>query len=63
MRGEDGVEWHDIARYFTVGTSTGTVHHLQCTCGDKFDDVTEKAVMRKHFQHGVLKMRRGEVPQ
>lgn len=54
---------HGIDRYFMVGSSTGTVHHVQCTCGDKFSDITEKAVMRKHFQHGVMKMRQGSVPE
>ena len=59
MRSDDGFEYHDIGRYFMMGKK----HYVQCTCGERFDDVTEKAVMRKHFQHGVLVMRRGSVPE
>jgi hypothetical protein len=58
-RDDSETEYHDIGRYFILGGK----HVLQCTCGDKFTDVTEKSVMRKHFQHGVMRMRQGSVPE
>lgn len=42
-------EHHDVARYFMLSER----HTVQCTCGEKFVDRTERAAMRKHFHHGV----------
>lgn len=54
VRREEREELHGIARYFMLGKT----HHLQCTCGERYSDVTERAVMQKHFRHGTHEMNR-----
>jgi hypothetical protein len=46
-------ELHDIERVFTLGSR----HVVQCSCGEKFSDVTDRAAMEKQFHHGVQAMR------